>query len=87
MTNGAFDICKAALKHGVEANTAVSTKDSALGIVLNQNDQTIYFRCSGLKIDLGGIGKGLAMESSKNILAQAGIQNVCLVLGRVRFCH
>ncbi len=81
LTNGAFDICKAALKHGIEANAAVSTKDSALGIVLNQNNQTIYFRWPGLKIDLGGIGKGLAMESAKNILAQAGIQNALLSFG------
>ncbi len=81
LTNGVFDICKAALKHGIEANAAVRSKDSALGIVLNQNDQTIYFRWPGLKIDLGGIGKGLAMESSKNILVQVGIQNALLSFG------
>lgn len=83
LTCGAFDICKAALKHGVEVevNSSVNTQNNALGIVLNQDEQTIFFRWPGLKIDLGGIGKGLAMESAKNILAQAGIQNALLSFG------
>ena len=83
LTNGAFDICKAALKHGVkvQTNNTINTKNSALGIVLNQDNQTIYFRWPGLKIDLGGIGKGLAMESAKNILEKASIQNALLSFG------
>ena len=89
LTNGAFDICKAALKHGIEvklevdakANSLVSANDSALGIVLNKDEQTIFFRWPGLKIDLGGIGKGLAMESAKIIMEQAGIKNALLSFG------
>lgn len=81
MTNGAFDICKAALKHNVIEQTDVNINHGAEAILMNKIDRSIYLSSPGLKIDLGGIGKGLALEFAKDMLEQAGIKNALLSFG------
>lgn len=81
MTNGAFDICKAALKHKVKGQPEIIGKHGAEAILMNKIDRSIYFSSLGLKIDLGGIGKGLALEFAKDLLEQAGIKNALLSFG------
>ncbi len=47
-------------------------------IVLNSNDTTISYLKKGLKIDLGGIAKGYALDRAIKILHDRGIKNFLL---------
>jgi len=77
LTGGAFDICKAALKHGSEMRST----DGFNSVLLNIDDSTIQFLSPYLKIDLGGIGKGFALEKVKEILIKAEIKNALISFG------
>jgi len=47
-------------------------------IVINAQDTTIAFWCDGMKLDLGGIAKGYAIDRAAMILRQQGIKNFLL---------
>ncbi|MFW2373411.1 MAG: FAD:protein FMN transferase, partial [Gammaproteobacteria bacterium] len=44
-------------------------------IKLNDKDQSIYFSREGVKIDLGGIAKGYAVDNTIEILKACGVSN------------
>lgn len=44
-------------------------------IILNDNDNSIFLKKSGMRIGFGGIGKGYAAEQAKRMLLAAGVQS------------
>lgn len=50
-------------------------------ILLNKNNQTIFFTQAGTRIDLGGIAKGHAVDSAIKILQQHGIKQAMVSAG------
>jgi len=89
-SNGAFDITVAPLidlwgftdkKYFVPDDTEIKNVISLIGsdkIILNDKDNVIKFSVSGMKIDLGGIAKGYAVDCAVAKLKQKGI-NSCLI--------
>lgn len=49
-------------------------------IQLNRDDQTIYLPLEGMKIDVGGIGKGYAADRAVNEMKRAGAQGGIVAL-------
>ena len=49
-------------------------------LIVDERQQTVYFRRPGVRLDPGGIGKGYAVDRMVEILRQAGVQ-VALVNG------
>lgn len=76
LTDGSFDVCKATLKYS--GQEAVS--GGVAEMLLDADELTVYFP-SHLKIDLGGMGKGLALEAIKKMLLDAGIENALVCFG------
>ncbi|MCP4499858.1 MAG: FAD:protein FMN transferase [Deltaproteobacteria bacterium] len=92
-TNGAFDISWAAL-WGLWDFKAVNSSppDKVIlqerlrlvgfkSIKLNPHKETVYLPRKGMKIGLGGIAKGYALQRAAHILRQKGIQNYLLSAG------
>lgn len=50
-------------------------------IILDKNNNSIFFSQSGVKIDLGGIAKGLAVDNSINILKDFGVKEASVTAG------
>lgn len=59
----------------VEAARALVGMDQ---VELNLADQTVYFRRSGMMIDLGAIGKGYAIDCAVSLLKDAGVTSALL---------
>ena len=54
-------------------------------IVINKDDNqgigTVFFKNTKTQIDLGGIGKGYAVDKALNVIKKLGIYNACINLG------
>ena len=50
-------------------------------IILDDNEKTVYFAIPGMKIDLGGIGKGYAADKVVEYLKENGVEKALLNLG------
>ena len=54
-------------------------------IVINKDDNqgigTVFFKNTKTQIDLGGIGKGYAVDKALNVIKKSGIYNTCINLG------
>ena len=70
ITEGTFDITVAPMKKG-------RYKD----IVLDKESSSIYFSAEDIKIDLGGVAKGYAVDRAKEILTKAGIKDALINIG------
>jgi len=91
LTNGAFDISFASVgflydyRHGVKPTAEQASKQ--LGAINYQNikldsaQQTIYFSNPNVKIDLGGIAKGYAVDNAIELLKQQGIEHALVTAG------
>ena len=44
-------------------------------VIVNEEDGTVFLKNKGMRIGLGGIGKGYAAERAKSVLQQMGIQS------------
>jgi thiamine biosynthesis lipoprotein len=85
LSNGAFDITFASVGHLYNyrervkpSENEIKDKLSAIDyrhIVLNSKEQTIRFNSPGVRIDLGGIAKGYAVDNGIRILQQCGVKN------------
>lgn len=85
ITDGAFDVTvgplmsKWGFRGGPERPPAQSEVAEALGRVgfsrvrLDSRDRTVCFGRDGMRLDLGGIGKGYALDVAKRALRSAGI--------------
>ncbi|MFH0731564.1 MAG: FAD:protein FMN transferase [Candidatus Omnitrophota bacterium] len=92
-TGGAFDITVSPLidlwgftdkKYNVPAKEEIENTLKLIGsdkIILEDKDNTIKFSTFGMKIDLGAVAKGYALDCAKNKLKQAGIENCLLNAG------
>ncbi len=90
VTEGAFDVTVAPLvdlwgftdkKYSIPAEEKIKEALALVGsdkIILHNNDNVIEFKTSGMKIDLGAIAKGYAVDCAVKKLKEAGIKS-CLV--------
>lgn len=70
LTNGSFDITVEPLKKGRYEK-----------IFLDKNRSSIHFLEGDIKIDLGGIAKGYAVDKAKEILSSRGVSNALINIG------
>jgi FAD:protein FMN transferase len=91
LTDGAFDISFSSVGYLYNYRAQVKPSDiqieqltSAINyqkIQLNPDNSSVYFSDERVKIDLGGIGKGYAVDRSIQILQQNGIKNAFVNAG------
>lgn len=90
-TKGAFDITVGPIvqlwrhaKEGIPDVTAIEQSTKNVGmhhVQLDEKSLTAWFDTKGVQVDLGGIGKGYAMDRAAEILKQQGIQRAMLSFG------
>lgn len=78
-TNGAFDVTVGTWWERSSKTKAVVGADKLL---LDEATMTVQFAEEGLKIDLGGIGKGYALERAAKLLRNAQVESAFLHGGR-----
>ena len=88
LTSGLFDITALPLIQAVKNNPqnedSIAKAIEITGIdkmKLNQKKLTIYLDKEGMQIDLGGIGKGVALEHIERILSDKNISNAFISFG------
>lgn len=91
LTNGAFDISFSSVgylfdfrKHLKPSINQVKLLKDAINyqsIILNKDKSSVFFTDNRVKIDLGGIAKGHAVDQSINILLKAGLTNAYVNAG------
>jgi thiamine biosynthesis lipoprotein len=81
-SEGAFDVTVAPLmvRNGFSDSSvsAHAGRSGSSAIALDSNEWTIRFRRPGIALDLGGIGKGHALDCAAAILRDAGVQRALL---------
>ncbi|KPV94259.1 Thiamine biosynthesis lipoprotein ApbE precursor [Pseudoalteromonas sp. P1-9] len=90
-TKGAFDITFASVgflynyRERISPSNQVRDTNQALidyrQVELNDKNQTVHFRQQGMKIDLGGIAKGYAVDNAISILQSQGIDSALVSAG------
>lgn len=90
-TGGAFDITFASVGHlydyrrGIKPDTATRTKRLPAidyrHVIIDVEAGTVRYSQPGVRIDLGGIAKGYAVERAATILADHGVPNAQVSLG------
>ena len=50
-------------------------------VVVDERAETVRFTCPGMRLDFGGIGKGLALDRAAQILKQQGVKRAILHAG------
>ena len=73
-TDGFFDVTAA-------PRTASAAQATARSLLLNDRRQTVRFSSAEVAIDLGGIGKGFALDRAKHLLARYGVEIALLSAG------
>ncbi len=98
LTNGAFDITVAPLvdiwgftekKYEVPLETNIIKTLKLVGsdkIILREKDFVIQFKTSGMKIDLGAIAKGYAVDCAVKKLKEHGIKSCLINAGGQIYC-
>lgn len=91
LSNGAFDITFASVGHLYDYRLHIKPTDQELeraraavgyrNLVLDPQARTIRFARDGVRIDLGGIAKGYAVDNSAAILRRRGITNAIVTAG------
>ena len=91
LTDGAFDITYASVgfMYDFRARKKPSEQDIALAlpavnykhVVLNEKDRTVFFSKPGVRIDLGGIGKGYAVDRGIEVLQLYGVKQALVTAG------
>ena len=90
-TEGAFDITYASAGQLYDYRESVKPSDSRLSevvekidynfVTLKPNDNSVSFAVAGVRIDLGGIAKGYAVEQGVAILKSHGIESGIVTAG------
>ena len=91
LSNGAFDITFSSVGHLYDYRKKLKPTKKEIrenlkkinykNIKLNKENKTVFFTQSGTLIDLGGIAKGHAVDSSIKILQQQGITHAMVSAG------
>ena len=91
LSQGAFDITFASIGHLYDyrkkqkpTQKQISTNLKTINyknIQLDNNNQTIFFNKTGMRIDLGGIAKGHAVDNAIKLLQQQGIKQAMVSAG------
>lgn len=91
LSGGAFDITFASVgylydyrRHQAPDDKTISEKLPAIDyhhITLDEQQQTVFFTHPGVRIDLGGIAKGYAVDRGIDKLRQFGVQSAILSAG------
>ncbi len=76
-TDGAFDITVGGWWSSVINQTTKAVVGSE-HILLDEPTQSVRLRHEGIQLDLGGIGKGYALERAALLLREAGVENAFL---------
>jgi len=98
LTSGAFDVTVAPLmdiwgfsdkKYRLPADEEINRAKKAVGsdkILLNAGDFMVEFSAPGMKIDLGAIAKGYAVDCAVRKLKEKGIKNCLINAGGDIYC-
>jgi thiamine biosynthesis lipoprotein len=91
LSGGAFDITFASLGHQFDYRQSVKPdkqhQQQATALInykalqLDSKAHTVFFPKAGMRIDLGGIAKGYAVDNAIRILQQAGVTNGIVTAG------
>lgn len=91
LTDGAFDITFASVGFMYDYRASTKPSEQAINehlaainyqhIALDDDAQSIFFSHPNVKIDLGGIAKGYAVDASINALKKAGIAHALVTAG------
>jgi thiamine biosynthesis lipoprotein len=91
LTGGAFDITYASAGQHYNYRTGTRPSESQLAqalpaidyhhVVIDRQEGAIEFMHPGVRIDLGGIAKGYAVDRCMQILQQAGVENALVSAG------
>jgi thiamine biosynthesis lipoprotein len=91
LTDGAFDITYASVgfMYDFRARKKPSEQDIAIAlpavnykhVVLNDKERTVFFSKPGVRIDLGGIAKGYAVDRGIEILQLYGVKQALVTAG------
>ncbi|MCU7810350.1 MAG: FAD:protein FMN transferase [Candidatus Thiodiazotropha sp. (ex Notomyrtea botanica)] len=91
LTDGAFDITFASAGHQYDYRKEIKPTDEALDqtrplinyrhLTLDPDSQSVHFKQTGVRIDLGGIAKGYAVDRGIQLLEQLGIENALISAG------
>ena len=91
LSEGAFDITFASVGHLYDYRLRIHPSDGELAraraavgyrnLILDPRARTIRFARAGVRIDLGGFAKGLAVDNGAAILRGRGIRNAIVTAG------
>jgi thiamine biosynthesis lipoprotein len=91
LTEGAFDITFASIGHRYDYRKGVRPSDETIerilplidyrNIRLNADTGSVFFEKPGVRIDLGGIAKGYAVDRSIELLQHKGIEHALISAG------
>lgn len=91
ISHGAFDITFASIGYRYNYRKHIKPSDAQIKaslkeinyrhIKLDPGQRTIYFDMQGVRIDLGGIAKGYAVDNSIRLLQQCGIKDAMVTAG------
>lgn len=91
LTHGAFDITYASIGYMYDFREAIRPSRNQLdshvqyinykNIVLDPSDNSVFFRDPNVRIDLGGIAKGFAVDLAIEKAAQSGVKNILVTAG------
>ncbi|MEW8373676.1 MAG: FAD:protein FMN transferase [Candidatus Thiodiazotropha sp.] len=91
LTEGAFDISFASIGHRYDYRKGIRPTDSLIdrtlplidyrNIHLDKDKSTVFFEKKGVRIDLGGIAKGYAVDRGIELLQQQGIVHALISAG------
>ena len=91
LTHGAFDITYASIGYMYDFREAIRPSRNQLdshvryinykNIVLDPSDNSVFFRDPNVRIDLGGIAKGFAVDLAIEKAAQSGVENILVTAG------
>ncbi len=91
LTEGAFDITYASVGHYYDYRNKVKPKERVIAaalpavdyrhVLVGEEADTIAFAHAGVKLDLGGIAKGHAVDKALAVLKKLGIQHALVSAG------
>ncbi len=91
ITDGAFDITYASVGHLFNYRKRIKPSDEEIAqakklinyknLILNEDQLTVYFTQEGIKIDLGGIAKGYAVDQAIQHIKNIGIEHAFVSAG------